>query len=58
LNDRVEKQRWRAAQAWERDHWVRDQKGLARYAKNYIWKLLFLFAIVEKYRADDRNLQA
>lgn len=55
LNDRVERERWEAAQAWERDHWLRGKKELARYGKNYVWKLLALLGIVEKYRGDDRN---
>lgn len=55
LNDRVERRRWETAQAWEQAHWLRGKKELARYGKNYIWKLLSLFGVVEKYRGDDRN---
>ena len=35
--------------------WLRNHKALARYGKNYIWRLLSLFEFVEKYRGDDRN---
>jgi ubiquinone/menaquinone biosynthesis C-methylase UbiE len=56
LSDKVSRDRWRTAQAWEREHWVRDQKGLARYGKNHIWRLLSLFGLVDQYRGDDRNL--
>jgi ubiquinone/menaquinone biosynthesis C-methylase UbiE len=55
LIDRVDNERWQNAQAWERDHWLRDQKALARYGKNLVWRLLSLFGVVEKYRGDDRN---
>jgi len=47
--------RWKIAQGWERDHWVRNHKALARYGKNYVWRILSLFGMVEKYRGDDRN---
>jgi SAM-dependent methyltransferase len=55
LNDKVTHERWQIAQNWEQSHWVRDRKALAKYGKNYIWRLLSLFGIVEKYRGDDRN---
>lgn len=55
LFDKVGSDRWQRAQAWEREHWLRDQKGLARYGKNYIWRILSLLGRVEKYRGDDRN---
>jgi ubiquinone/menaquinone biosynthesis C-methylase UbiE len=56
LTDRVNHERWRVAQDWERDHWVRNHRALARHGKNVIWRLLSLFGAVEKYRGDDRNL--
>jgi SAM-dependent methyltransferase len=55
LSDRVGHDRWQTAQAWEREHWLRDQEGLAKYGKNYIWRILSLFGRVDKYRGDDRN---
>jgi hypothetical protein len=55
LMDRVEHERWTIAQRWERDHWIRNHRALARYGKNYVWRLLSLLGIVEKYRGDDRN---
>jgi ubiquinone/menaquinone biosynthesis C-methylase UbiE len=53
--DRVDRERWRVAQAWERDHWLRNHKALARYGKNLAWRLLSLVGVVERYRGDDRN---
>ena len=55
LVDKVDVDRWGAAQTWELNHWVRDQLGLARLGKNYIWRLLSLLGVVTKYRGDDRN---
>lgn len=55
LNDKVDQVEWERAQAWERDHWLRSQKELARYGKNFVWRLLSLLKFVEKYRGDDRN---
>jgi len=55
LNSRVDRERWQRAQAWERDFWLHEQTALARYGKNYLWRLLSLFGIVEKYRGDDSN---
>lgn len=55
LNDKVTYERWQTAQKWEQSHWLRDRKALAKYGKNYIWRLLSMFGIVEKYRGDDRN---
>lgn len=55
LTDRVDRKRWLTAQAWERDHWVRNHKALARYGKNIAWRMLSLLGVVEKYRGDDRN---
>jgi len=56
LNDRTSKENWEISQAWEQNHWNREQKLLAKYGKNYIWQLLSVFGVVEKYRGDDRNL--
>ena len=53
--DRVSRETWETAQTWERDHWVREQKSLSEYGKNYIWRLLSLVGLVDKYRGDDRN---
>ncbi len=33
LCNKVDHERWQAAQVWEKQHWLRDQKGLARYGK-------------------------
>ena len=56
LSERVDYDRWQTAQTWERQHWIRDQKALARYGKNFIWRLLSIPGIVPKHRGDDRNL--
>lgn len=55
LSDRTDQETWSVAQDWELQHWLRQQKALSIYGKNYAWKLLSLFGIVEKYRGDDRN---
>jgi SAM-dependent methyltransferase len=55
VNEAVDRNRWEKAQTWERAHWVRDQKELAKFGKNQIWRALSLFGFVEKYRGDDRN---
>ena len=55
LSDRTDQQTWLVAQDWERDHWLREQKALAKFGKNFAWKLLSLFGFVEKHRGDDRN---
>ena len=54
-NDKVSIERWQTAQTWERNHWIRDRKELAKYGKNIAWRLLSLFGFVDKYRGDDRN---
>jgi len=53
--DNVDYERWQVAQNWEREHWLRNNKALGKYGKNYIWRMLALFGMVEKYRGDDRN---
>ena len=55
LSDRVDHDRWEMAQAWERQHWIRNHKALARYGKNWIWRVLAALGMVPKYRGDDRN---
>lgn len=55
LRDKVERERWQTAQDWERDHWIRGHKELARYGKNVAWRILSAFGLVEKYRGNDRN---
>ncbi len=55
LTDKVTRERWQIAQAWEENHWLREQKALARYGKNFAWRLLALMGKVEKYRGNDRN---
>jgi ubiquinone/menaquinone biosynthesis C-methylase UbiE len=55
VNDRVDEAQWQVAQSWEREFWLRQQRSLARFGKNYIWRLLSLFRLVEKYRGDDDN---
>lgn len=55
LNECVSRERWQVAQAWERDHWLRNEKQLARYGKNYVWRLLSFAGLVEKSRGNDRN---
>ncbi len=56
ISEKVTSERWRAAQQWERQHWVGAQKMRARLFKNYIWRLLSVAGIVSKYRGDDWNL--
>src|SRR5687767_945795 len=34
LTDKVTRERWQTAQAWEQKHWLKDQKELARFGKN------------------------
>jgi SAM-dependent methyltransferase len=51
----VSQQRWAEAQQWERSHWIKQQKNLARYGKNVIWRLLARLGIKPRYRGDDRN---
>jgi SAM-dependent methyltransferase len=55
VNDNVKPAQWQVAQAWERDFWLREQKNLAKYGKNQLWRILATFGIVEKYRGDDDN---
>jgi len=55
INTSVPEETWNKAQMWERDFWLRQQKNLAKYGKNHIWKLLALLGRVEKYRGDDSN---
>jgi SAM-dependent methyltransferase len=55
LVNKVDHERWQTAQAWERNYWLRRQKTMARYGKNYVWRVLSLLGYVEKYRGNDRN---
>lgn len=55
LSDHTDLETWKVAQDWEQEHWLRQQKNLSLYGKNYAWKLLSLFGLVEKNRGDDRN---
>jgi ubiquinone/menaquinone biosynthesis C-methylase UbiE len=55
LNDAVDQERWQTAQNWEKSHWLRNNKALGKFGKNYLWRLLALMGRVEKYRGDDRN---
>lgn len=55
FSEKVSPERWHAAQQWEEAFWVRTQDMRARYGKNFIWRLLFLFGLVSKYRGDDWN---
>src|SRR5437867_9396894 len=52
---KVSHQAWQAAQAWERQHWIGAQRARAKFAKNYIWRILALFGLVPRYRGDDWN---
>lgn len=54
--DKVTKDRWEQAQQWEEAHWVRSQQARAKMGKNYIWRVMHFFGMVEKYRGDDWNL--
>jgi SAM-dependent methyltransferase len=55
VNDRTDVANWHVAQDWERDFWLRQQKNLAKFGKNQIWRVLAAFGIVDKYRGDDDN---
>jgi len=55
VTDKVPIERWRKAQAWEKDHWVNAQKARAKLFKNQIWKVLSGFGAVPKHRGDDSN---
>jgi ubiquinone/menaquinone biosynthesis C-methylase UbiE len=55
LTDRTSKEHWDRAQAWECGHWVREQKQLAKFGKNQLWRLLSAMGFLERYRGDDRN---
>ena len=54
-NSHVSPETWAQAQCWERDFWLREQRNLARFGKNTIWKLLSFLGMVERYRGDDNN---
>jgi ubiquinone/menaquinone biosynthesis C-methylase UbiE len=56
VTERVDEARWQAAQSWERDFWLRQQKNLARLGKNHVWRLLSMLGAVERYRGDDDNI--
>jgi hypothetical protein len=51
VNDSVDLEQWRAAQVWEHDFWIRQQKNLAKFGKNHIWRVLAALGMVEAYRA-------
>src|SRR5262252_137975 len=55
LTEAVSLERWQTAQGWEEKHWIKDQKELKKFGKNYIWWLGSLFGIFDRYRGDDRN---
>jgi SAM-dependent methyltransferase len=55
LNTEVPEARWEEAQKWERQHWLRQQRNLAKLGKNHVWKLMALLGFVERYRGDDDN---
>jgi SAM-dependent methyltransferase len=55
ISEKVDPEQWQLAQAWERAFWFREQKNLAKFGKNQIWRLLAAFGVVEKYRGDDDN---
>ena len=51
----VSSDRWKEAQAWEQEHWVRTQALRGKHFKNHIWKLLSWLGLVERHRGDDWN---
>ena len=55
INTKVAREKWEEAQRWEQDYWLRQQKNLAKYGKNFIWRLMGLVGLVEKHRGDDDN---
>jgi len=54
-HDNTTAESWRAAQEWERSFWLRDQKYMRKYGKNYLWRLLAKLDLVDRCRGDDRN---
>ena len=52
---RVTAERWRYAQALERELWIQTQKARARFGKNLLWRLLAAVGIKPRYRGDDWN---
>ena len=56
ISESVDHARWLKAQDWEEAHWIRSQKARGKYGKNWIWRVLYLFGLVDKYRGDDWNL--
>lgn len=55
LKSKTSEAEWKTAQKWEESHWVNAQKARAKYGKNWIWKVLSWFGIVDKHRGDDWN---
>src|ERR1035441_5042951 len=45
----VDTDRWRAAQTFQRDNWLRASRGY------YAWKVLSLLGLRDRYRGDDWN---
>ena len=54
--DKVSPERWNQAQNWEKRHWEKSQRAMAKHGRNLMWKVLNLFGAVGKYRGDDWNL--
>jgi ubiquinone/menaquinone biosynthesis C-methylase UbiE len=55
VNEAVSLERWQTAQGWEEKHWIKDQKELKKFGKNYIWRIGALLGLLDRYRGDDRN---
>lgn len=52
---RVDRERWVAAQAWEREHWSHVEQLRAKYGKTHLWRLLSWLRLKPKHRGDDHN---
>jgi SAM-dependent methyltransferase len=56
ISECVDREQWLKAQAWEEAHWVRSHKARGKYGKHWVWRALYLFGLVDKYRGDDWNV--
>ncbi len=54
-SDHVPRDRWQAAQRWERDFWVNTERARAKYGKDVLRRLLYALGLGSKYRGDDHN---
>lgn len=55
LQSETTREVWEEAQKWEESHWINAQRVRAKYAKNWLWRVLSVFGLVPKHRGDDWN---